>query len=155
MQKNKVSISKKTVLRVIAAVLALLILASFISIIPAGHTDVNIIDFDFSDTCISAIEAKQVAQQTYEKAKTDQNQLTMEKQAEAERQVIAANAALEVSKIEAEAVEYAGQKEAAANKAIASSLSSQLIDYYTVQQWDGKLPTVTDGTPFISMQLPG
>ena len=118
-------------------------------------TDVNIIDFDFSDTYISAIEAKQVAQQTYEKAKTEQNQLTMEKQAEAERQVIAANAALEVSKIEAEAVEYAGQKKAAENKAIASSLSSQLIDYYTVQQWDGKLPTVTDGTPFISMQLPG
>ena len=135
--------------------MALLILASFISIIPAGHTDVNIIDFDFSDTYISATEAKQVAQQTYEKAKTEQNQLTMEKQAEAERQVIAANAALEVSKIEAEAVEYAGQQEAAANKAIASSLSSQLIDYYTVQQWDGKLPTVTDGTPFISMQLPG
>ena len=134
--------------------MALLILASFISIIPAGHTDVNIIDFDFSDTYISAIEAKQVAQQTYEKAKTEQNQLTMEKQAEAERQAIAANAALEVSKIEAEAVEYAGQKEAAANKAIASSLTSQLIDYYTVQQWDGKLPTVTDGTPFISMQLP-
>ena len=75
-----------------------------------------------------------MAQQTYEKAKTEQNQLTMEKQAEAERQVIAANAALEVSKIEAEAVEYAGQQEAAANKAIASSLSSQLIDYYTVQQ---------------------
>ena len=155
MQKNKVSISKKTVLMIIAGILALLILASFISIIPAGYTDVNIIDFDFSDTYISAIEAKQVAQQTYEKAKTEQNQLTMEKQAEAERQVIAANAALEVSKIEAEAVEYAGQKEAAANKAIASSLSSQLIDYYTVQQWDGKLPTVTDGTPFISMQLPG
>lgn len=155
MQKNKVSISKKTVLMIIAGILALLILASFISIIPAGYTDVNIIDFDFSDTYISAIEAKQVAQQTYEKAKTEQNQLTMEKQAEAERQVIAANAALEVSKIEAEAVEYAGQKKAAENKAIASSLSSQLIDYYTVQQWDGKLPTVTDGTPFISMQLPG
>ena len=51
-----------------------------------------------------------MAQQTYEKAKTEQNQLTMEKQAEAERQVIAANAALEVSKIESEAVEYAGQK---------------------------------------------
>ena len=155
MQKNKVSISKKTVLMIIAGILALLLLTSFITVIPAGHTGVNIIDFDFSDTYISAIEAKQVAQQTYEKAKTEQNQLTMEKQAEAERQVIAANAALEVSKIEAEAVEYAGQKEAAANKAIASSLTSQLIDYYTVQQWDGKLPTVTDGTPFISMQLPG
>lgn len=106
-------------------------------------TDVNIIDFDFSDTYISAIEAKQVAEQTYQKAKTEQSQKTMEKEAEAERKIIDANAALEVSKIEAEAVEYAGQKEAAANNAIAGSLSSQLVEYYKVQQWDGKLPTVT------------
>lgn len=116
-------------------------------------TDVNIIDFDFSDTYISAIEAKQVAEQTYQKAKTEQNQLTMEKQAEAERKVIDANAALEVAKIDAEAVEYAGQKEAAANQAIASSLTTQLIEYYKVQQWNGELPTVTNGTPFISMDI--
>ena len=106
-------------------------------------TDVNIIDFDFSEVYISAIEAKQVAEQTYQKAKTEQNQLTMEKQAEAERKIIDANAALEVSKIEAEAVEFAGQKEAAANKAIAESLTEDLIEYYKIQQWDGKLPTVS------------
>ena len=106
-------------------------------------TDVNIIDFDFSETYISAIEAKQVAEQTYQKAKTEQNQLTMEKQAEAERKIIDANAALEVSKIEAEAVEYAGQKEAAANKAISESLTPRLVEYYKVQQWDGKLPQVS------------
>ena len=40
MQKNKVSISKKTVLMIIAGILALLLLTSFISIIPAGHTGV-------------------------------------------------------------------------------------------------------------------
>ena len=106
-------------------------------------TDVNIIDFDFSEVYISAIEAKRVADQTYQKAKTEQNQLTMEKQAEAERKIIDANAALEVSKIEAEAVEFAGQKEAAANKAIAESLTGDLIEYYKIQQWDGKLPTVS------------
>jgi len=106
-------------------------------------TDVNIIDFDFSETYISAIEAKQVAEQTLQKAKTEQNQLTMEKQAEAERKIIDANAALEVSKIEAEAVEFAGQKEAAANKAIAESLTEGLIEYYKIQHWNGELPQVT------------
>mgnify|MGYP003295619828 CR=1 FL=1 len=106
-------------------------------------TDVNIIDFDFSDTYISAIEAKQVAEQTLQKAKTEQNQLTMEKQAEAERKIIDANAALEVSKIEAEAVEFAGQKEAAANRAIAESITPELIEYNKIHQWDGKLPQVS------------
>lgn len=116
-------------------------------------TDVNIIDFDFSDTYISAIEAKQVAEQTYQKAKTEQNQLTMEKQAEAERRVIEAEASLEVAKIDAEAVEFAGQKEAAANQAIASSLSPLFVEYYKLQQWDGKLPTVSGGNSIITMPM--
>ena len=116
-------------------------------------TDVNIIDFDFSETYISAIEAKQVAEQTYQKAKTEQNQLTMEKEAEAERKIIDANAALEVAKIGAEAVEYAGQKEAAANQAVASTLTSQLIEYYKIQQWNGELPTVSGGNSIITIPM--
>lgn len=116
-------------------------------------TDVNIIDFDFSETYISAIEAKQVAEQTYQKAKTEQNQLTMEKQAEAERRVIEAEASLEVAKIDAEAVEFAGQKEAAANQAIASSLSPLFVEYYKLQQWDGKLPTVSGGNSIITIPM--
>lgn len=116
-------------------------------------TDVNIIDFDFSETYISAIEAKQVAEQTYQKAKTEQNQLTMEKQAEAERKIIEAEAALEVAKIDAEAVEYAGQKEAAANQAIAASLTPLLVEYYKLQQWDGQLPTVSGGSAIISIPM--
>lgn len=40
MQKNKISIPKKTVIAIISAILAVLILTSFISIIPAGHTGV-------------------------------------------------------------------------------------------------------------------
>lgn len=116
-------------------------------------TDVNIIDFDFSETYISAIEAKQVAEQTYQKAKTEQNQLTMEKEAEAERKIIDANAALEVAKIDAEAVEYAGQKEAAANQAVASTLTSQLIEYYKIQQWNGELPTVSGGNSIITIPM--
>ena len=113
--------------------------------------DINIIDFDFSDTYIQAIEAKQVAEQQKLKAQIEQEQLTMEKQAQAERDIIAANAALEVSKIEAEAVEYAGQKEAAANRAISESITPELIEYNKIQRWNGELPRITGADTIITM----
>lgn len=114
--------------------------------------DINIIDFDFSDTYIDAIEAKQVAEQQKLKAQIEQDQLTMEKSKQAERDIIAANAALEVSKIEAEAVEYAGQKEAAANKAISQSITPELINYYKIQKWNGALPRITGAESMILIE---
>ncbi len=115
-------------------------------------SDINIIDFDFSDVCVAAIEAKQVAEQEKLRAKIEQEQLTMEKESEAARRVIDAQAAAEVAKIEAEAAAYAGEKEAAANEKIAESLTQPLIDYYKVQQWDGKLPTVTGADTIIRLE---
>ena len=47
-------------------------------------------DMDFSDIFTQAVEAKQVAQQEKLKAETEQEQKTMEEQAAADRQVIAA-----------------------------------------------------------------
>lgn len=114
-------------------------------------SDINIIDFDFSDTYIQAVEAKQVAEQDKLRAQIEQEQLTMEKEAQAERDIIAAEADLEVNKIQAEAVEFAGQKEAAANKAISESLTPELIEYYTVQAWDGALPQITGTDSIITM----
>lgn len=114
-------------------------------------SDINIIDFDFSDTYINAVEAKQVAEQDKLRAQIEQDQLTMEKQAQAERSIIEAEAALEVSKIEAEAVEFAGQKEAAANKAISESITDELVEYYKIQNWDGHLPTITGTDSIIAM----
>ena len=75
----------------------------------------------------------------------------MEKEAEAARRLIDANAAAEVAKIEAEAAAYAGEKEAAANEKIAASLTAPLIEYYKIQQWDGKLPTVTGADTIITL----
>ena len=115
-------------------------------------SDINIIDFDFSDVYVAAIEAKQVAEQEKLRAKIEQEQLTMEKESEAARRVIDAQAAAEVAKIEAEAAAYAGEKEAAANEKIAESLTQPLIDYYKVQQWDGKLPTVTGADTIIRLE---
>jgi len=108
-------------------------------------------DMDFSDAFTQAVEDKQVAQQQLLKAQTEQEQRTMEQKAEAERKEIAANAEAEIAviqaeadkevlKIQADAAEYAGQKDAAVNEALSKSLTEILIEYYTLQQWDGKLP---------------
>ena len=59
--------------------------------------------------------------------------------------IIAANADLEVVKVQAEAALYAGEKEAEMNKRISESLTDGLIQYYWIKQWDGKLPTTVLG----------
>lgn len=108
-------------------------------------------DLDFSDAFTNAVEDKAVAAQALLKAKTEQEQKTMEEEQAAERQKIQAEASAAVAKIEAEAeaevlkiqadaAEYAGQKDAAINEALAMSLTDILIEYYKIQQWDGKLP---------------
>lgn len=108
-------------------------------------------NLDFSDAFTNAVEAKQVAQQNKLKAEIEQNQKNMEQQAAAERQKVAAEADAAVAKIAAEAdkevlqiqadaAEYAGKKDAAVNEALANSLNEVLINYYTIKQWDGKLP---------------
>ena len=126
-------------------------------------SDINIIDFDFSDTYINAIEAKQVAEQELQKAKTQQEQLTMEQEAKAERQMIEAEAAAEVARIQAEAAAeviminaeanaYAGELEAEVNEKIAASLTPTLVEYFKIEQWDGKLPEVSGADTFITMK---
>lgn len=109
---------------------------------------------DFTDAFEAAVEAKQVATQEKQRAQTEQERMTMEEEAaarraiiiaeaEAEKAKIAAQADLEVVKIQAEAALYAGEKEAEMNKRIAEALSDELIKYYWIKQWNGKLPTVS------------
>ncbi len=108
-------------------------------------------DIDFTDAFTNAVEAKQVAAQKKLQAEIEQAQKTMEQEAEAQRSVVQANAAaevsviqaeadLEITKIQADAAEYAGQKDAAVNNAIATSLTPELLYYYYIKGWDGKLP---------------
>lgn len=112
---------------------------------------VSVENIDFTDAFTNAVEAKQVAQQNKLTAETQQAQLTMQAEQEAARQVIkaqadaeqakiAAEADLEVTKIQADAAEYAGQKEAAKNKAISEWLTPELLRYYYILQWNGKMP---------------
>lgn len=88
-------------------------------------TDVNIIDFDFSDAFITAIEEKQVAQQQLLKAETEKKTAITNAEAEAEAVKIKANA------------------EAKANETISKSLTDKIIENKKIEKWNGKLPQVT------------
>lgn len=87
-------------------------------------TDVNIIDFDFSEAFITAIEEKQVAQQQLLKAETEK-----------QTAITNAEAAAEAVKIKADA-------EAEANKKISNSLTEQVIENKKIEKWNGELPRV-------------
>lgn len=89
--------------------------------------DVNIINYDFSEAYINAIEEKQVAQQKLLTAETEKQTAITKAEAEAE-----------TVKIKAEA-------DAEANRILSESLSQNVIEYKKIEKWDGKLPTVTGG----------
>ncbi len=94
-------------------------------------TDVNIINFDFSDAYITAIEEKQVAQQQLLKAETEK-----------QTQITNAEAEAEALKIRAEA-------EAEANRILAESITDTLVEYNKIEKWNGQLPQVTGGASSI------
>lgn len=106
---------------------------------------VAIENIDFTDAFEQAVEAKQVATQTKQRAETEQAQMTMEAQQSAERQRIQAQADADVARIQAEAAQYAGEREAEMNRKLSESLTPELVQYYYAQRWDGVLP----GTMFL------
>ncbi|MBQ5973337.1 MAG: hypothetical protein IJL69_03985 [Oscillospiraceae bacterium] len=113
-------------------------------------TDVNIIDFDFSDAFINAIEEKQVAQQKLLKAETEKQTAITNAQAEAEAVKIHAEAEATTTRIraeaEAEATKIRAQAEAEANRTISASLTELIIENKKLEKWDGVLPRVTGAT---------
>lgn len=88
-------------------------------------TDVNIINFDFSEAFITAIEEKQVAQQKLLKAET-------------EKQTAITNA-----EAEAETIKIKADAEADANNTLKKSISDEIIEYNKIEKWNGILPQVT------------
>ena len=94
-------------------------------------TDVNIIDFDFSEEFINAIEEKQVAQQQLLKAETEKQ------------------TAITIAQAEAEAAKIKAEAEAEANRVLSESLSQNIIEYNKIQKWNGQLPTVTGADSMI------
>lgn len=123
-------------------------------------TDFNIIDFDFSDEFINAVEAKQVAEQVKKKAATENEtaiaQAEREKQvsikqseAEAERVRIEAEAqaqsTLIAAQAQADAVKLAADAEAYRLENEGKYVTNSLIDKILAENWDGKLPNVVGG----------
>ena len=123
-------------------------------------TDFNIIDFDFSDEFINAVEAKQVAEQVKKKAATENEtaiaQAEREKQvsikqseAEAERVRIEAEAqaqsTLIAAQAKADAVKLAADAEAYRLENEGKYVTTSLIDKILAENWDGKLPNVVGG----------
>lgn len=122
----------------------------------------SIENIDFTDAFTAAVEAKQVAAQNKLKAEIEQEQANNEAKAAAERAKInaqaaadaakieaeanaevaktKANAEAEVTKIEADAEKYRKEQEAAANQLLADSMTEELLQYFYIQGWDGKLP---------------
>jgi regulator of protease activity HflC (stomatin/prohibitin superfamily) len=110
---------------------------------------ISIENIDFTDAYEAAIEAKQVATQDKQRAKTVQEQQTMETEQKAERDKIAAQAAADVAKINADAEAYAitarAEAEAEANKKLNASITDELINYNQILKWNGALPTFMGG----------
>jgi len=109
--------------------------------------DLNIINWDFSAEYISAVEAKQVAEQNLIKTRTEQEQALVIANTEAEKRVIAAEA-------EAQEIKTLSEAKAESNQLLTESLSDLLIRYQTLEKWNGELPKVTgDSTPLIDVGL--
>lgn len=98
--------------------------------------------FHFPPTVISALNAKIEAMQ---RAQQRENELR-EAEAEAKKQVAKAEGQAKCQLLQAEA-------EAKANLVVSKSLTPELIQWQSVQKWDGKLPHVTSGAvPFIDVK---
>ncbi len=137
--------------------------------------DTSLENLDFSDAFTNAVEAKQVAAQKSQQAKIEQEQALMEAEyakniaetkanADAAVAKIAAQADLDVTKIQADAAEYAGQKDAAIIGQVRDifakdpeNLSNEDIEalllYYYIQKWNGTLPETYFGADDFSALL--
>ena len=94
---------------------------------------VQITDIRFSPEFEKAIEAKQVAQQ----------------QVQTQTQI------LEQNKIQAQQAVVVADGQAKANAILNASLTPTLVQWQTIQKWDGKLPQVTGGaSPFFAINPP-
>lgn len=122
--------------------------------------DINVIDWDFSDEYIAAIEQKQVAEQNLIKTRTEQEQAVVIAEASAKQKVIAAQADADAAVIAAEArakqITVEADAQAEANRKLSESLSNELINYEKINKWDGKLPEVQTGSggALIGIDLP-
>lgn len=103
---------------------------------------------------VKAVEAE--AQKRIAKTKGEAESRVIEAKAIADSQVIEARAAADVIKIkaaaDAEATRLISTAQAEANSKLSKSMNKDLIQYRSVDRWDGKLPQISgQNTPFINL----
>jgi len=103
--------------------------------------DIYFANIRFSPEYEKAVEAKQVAQQQVE----TQRQVLAQREIEAQQKVA-------TSKGEAESILVVAQGQAKANEALSRSISPILVQYKSIEKWNGILPQVSGGAvPFIDL----
>jgi regulator of protease activity HflC (stomatin/prohibitin superfamily) len=124
---------------------------------------VNFTDISVDDETAAAIQKKVTAQQELElatiEAQTAQIQAQKEKDvariaAEKDKEVaqIAAEKALIEANAQAEVIRIAAEAEAEANREIAASLTSELIEKIKYEKWNGALPTVSGASALVNIE---
>jgi regulator of protease activity HflC (stomatin/prohibitin superfamily) len=106
---------------------------------------------------VKAVEAE--ANKKIARSKGDAESRVIEAKAIADSQVIEAKATADVIKIkaaaDAEAVRIVATAQAEANQKLSKSVSKDLIQYRSIDRWDGKLPQISgQATPFINLSQP-
>ncbi len=103
--------------------------------------DIYFANIRFSPEYEKAVEAKQVAQQQVE----TQRQVLAQREIEAQQKVATA-------KGEAESIQVVALGQARANDALARSISPILVQYKSIEKWNGILPQVSGAAmPFIDL----
>jgi regulator of protease activity HflC (stomatin/prohibitin superfamily) len=106
--------------------------------------DIYFANIRFSPEYEKAVEAKQVAQQQVE----TQRQVLFQREIEAQQKVATA-------KGEAESILVVAQGQAKANEALSRSISPILVQYKSIEKWNGILPQVSGGgIPLIDLGKP-
>ena len=91
----------------------------------------SITELNFSDLFIQSIEAKQVAEQSAQKAENDLTRI----------------------KVEAEQTIAAAKAEAESQRLQSQTITANILQLRAIEKWDGHLPQVTSGaTPFIDLK---
>ena len=94
----------------------------------------SITELNFSDLFIQSIEAKQVAEQSAQKAENDLTRI----------------------KVEAEQTIAAAKAEAESQRLQSQTITSNILQLRAIEKWNGILPQVTSGaTPFIDLKKIG
>jgi regulator of protease activity HflC (stomatin/prohibitin superfamily) len=103
--------------------------------------DIHFANIRFSPGYEGAVEAKQVAQQQVE----TQKQVLAQREIKAQQKVATA-------KGEAESIQVVAQGQAKANDALSRSITPILVQYKSIEKWNGILPQVSGGAvPFVDL----